>query len=253
MKEKSWEFVGRTVDEALETALEELGLERDDVHVEILEEPQKSFLGLGGKEARIRVELIGEWEVLGARAQEQPQSDSAKPVKAQVDGEARGGRPPSEMEAPTGLAVMPARMVEEILGIMGIDAMVEAKEKEDAVVVDVWGDEVGILIGKNGNTLEAMQYLVNVSCRRTGEVTKRIVIDVEGYRKRRKARLEKQAEEMANQAVSQGRSIEMPPMSPSERKIVHMALRRIGGVYTESLGEEPERRVVIHPNGQGST
>src|SRR5450756_799561 len=74
MRERSWEYVGRTVDEATETALEELGLERDDIYVEILEGPQKGFLGLGGKEARIRVELIGEWEVLGKTREESPES-----------------------------------------------------------------------------------------------------------------------------------------------------------------------------------
>ncbi|MBM3302669.1 MAG: KH domain-containing protein [Deltaproteobacteria bacterium] len=135
--------------------------------------------------------------------------------------------------------------VRDILGIMEIEAMVEASEKEESIVVDVWGDDVGLLIGKNGSTLDALQYLVNISCRRTEAVTKRIVIDVEGYRKRRKARLEKQAEEMAQKAISLGGSVEMPPMSPSERKIVHMAIRSIPGVHTESLGEGPDRRVVI--------
>lgn len=245
MKETAWEFTGRTVDEATQTALEELGLEIDDVHVDILEEQQKGFLGLGGKEARIRVELIGEWEVLGERAKAKEPAVEIEPDR-EPEGEPRETRPLSG-------EAKPLKMVKDIVGIMGIDATVEAKENEDAVVVDIWGDEVGLLIGKNGMTLEALQYLVNVCCRRTGEVGKRIVVDIEGYRKRRKARLEQQAEEMARKAASEGESVELPPMSPSERKIVHMAVRRIDGVYTESLGEEPDRRVVIHADEERST
>lgn len=249
MREKSWEYMGRTVEEATQTALEELGLERDDIYVEVLEEPQKGFLGLGGKEARIRVELIGEWEVLGTRAERKEESneEAAEEEAAYADAALDEERRPVEGTN------KPLRMVEEILGILGVDAMVEVKEKEDSIAVDVWGDDVAILIGKNGNTLEALQYLVNVSCRRMEDVTKRIVIDVEGYRKRRKARLEKHAEEMAHKAISRGESVELPPMSPSERKIVHMAVQKIPGVYTESLGEEPERRVVIHADSKSST
>lgn len=250
MREKSWEYKGRTVEEATQTALEELGLERDDVYVEVLEEPQKGFLGLGGKEARIRVELIGEWEVLGTRAERSKEESNEEAAEEET---AYAETALSEESRPVEGTNKPLRMVEEILGILGVDAMVEAKEKEDSIVVDVWGDDVAILIGKNGNTLEALQYLVNVSCRRMEDVTKRIVIDVEGYRKRRKARLEKHAEEMARKAISRGESVELPPMSPSERKIVHMAVQKISGVYTESLGDEPERRVVIHADSESST
>lgn len=250
MREKSWEYAGKTVEEAVLTALEELGLERDDIYVEILEEPQKGFLGLGGKEARVRVELIGEWEVLGRKA-EREEKAAEEPLEEE-DPYSRGELDEERINTIDGTA-KPLEAVREILGIIGIDAMVEAKEKEDAIVVDVWGDDVGLLIGKNGNTLEALQYLVNIGCRRTEEVTKRIVIDVEGYRKRRKARLEKQAEEMAQTAISRGEAVELPPMSPSERKIVHMAVRSMPGVHTESLGEGPDRRVIIRADNDSST
>jgi len=242
MRDKAWEYVGRTVDEAIETALEELGLERDDVHVEILEESQKGFLGLGGKEARIKVELIGEWETQGRKTSEPEEPEPAG--KEEFDFHL--GEEPTLVEH-TG---KPRRMVEEMLGIFGIEAMVEAKESDDSVDIDVWGEDVAILIGRGGNTLDAMQYLVNVSCRRKGEVDKRIIIDIEGYRKRKKARLEKDAEQLAKKAIDEGRSIEMEPMSASERKTVHMTLRIIGGVQTESTGDEPDRRVVIHPEKQ---
>jgi spoIIIJ-associated protein len=259
MKEKSWEYVGRTVEEATQTAIEELGLERDDVFVEVLEEPQKGFLGIGGKEARIRVELIGEWEVVGKK----PEAASPPPHEPEPEVDETPAyigkeepkstyEPREEKEFPSSENTdKPVEMINGILEIFQIDAMVEAREREDSIVVDIWGDDVAILIGKSGFTLDALQYIVNVSCRRTGDVSKKIIVDIEGYRKRRKAKLEKQAEQMASKVLSQQESIELPPMSSSERKIVHMALRQLNGVWTESTGDGADRRVVIHP-GSGN-
>jgi spoIIIJ-associated protein len=244
MKEKSWEYEGRTVEEATQIALEELGLERDDIHIEVLEEPQKGFLGLGGKEARIRVELVGEWEVLG-KTEEEPASVVG------LDKEKESLQRP-ESDAIVLHKGKPAEMTKDILAILEIEAMVEAGEKEDSVIVDVWGEDVAILIGRAGNTLDALQYLVNVSCRRTGEITKKIIIDVEGYRKRRKAKLEKQVEQLAEKAISQNRTVELDPMNASERKIVHITLRKIDGVWTESIGEGSERHVVIHSSDENA-
>jgi spoIIIJ-associated protein len=251
MKETSWEYRGRTVEEATQIALEELGLERDDIYVEVLEESQKGFLGLGGKGARIRVELIGEWEVLGKKGEEEE-----KPAELPIEKkEARMPAVPKAEEEEDEeeefisreTSDKPVKMVKEIIGMIGVEAMVEAREREDSLVVDIWGDDVAILIGKGGATLDALQYIVNIGCRRTGDVSKKIIVDAEGYRKRRKAKLEKQAEQMAGDVIARGQSIEMLPMSASERKIVHMALRKVNGVWTESSGEEPNRRVVIEP------
>lgn len=249
MKETSWEYAGRTVEEATQTALEELGLERDDIFVEIIVEPQKGFLGLGGKEARIRVELIGEWEVHGKKETATKSKEEA-PESPETEPEELIEEEPAELSTLTVSTGKPLQMVKDILNIMGVKAMVEARERDEAVIVDVWGDDIAILIGKGGSTLDALQYIVNVGCRRTEEVTKRIVVDIEGYRKRRKAKLEKQAEQMANKALSENESVELPPMSSSERKIVHMALRQIDGVWTESMGDGAERRVTIHPGSQ---
>ncbi len=247
MREKSWEYVGKSVEEATQVALEELGLERDDVYIEILEEPQKGFLGLGGKEARIRVELIGEWEVLGKK-EEHRKSDDFDAGEQSLLGESDESKP----SASTG---KPVKMIKDILEMFAIEAVVEAREREESIVVEVWGDDVAILIGKGGTTLDALQYVVNICCRKTGEVSKRIIVDIEGYRKRRKAKLERLAEQSANRVIEQKRSVVLDPMSASERKIVHMALRNVNGVTTESAGEGPERHVVILPeeNSASST
>jgi spoIIIJ-associated protein len=254
MKETSWEYVGRTVEEATQTALEELGLEPDDIHVDIIEEPQKGFLGLGGKEARIRVELLGEWEAVktdmvpGEKAVEAaPDTEIEEEDKGQATFlEKEGGELPESSK--------PIVMVRDILEMFGIEAMVEGRIRDESIVVDVWGDDVAILIGKAGATLDSMQYLLNIACRRKGDVDRKIILDIEGYRKRRKAKVEKQAEQMARKATTENRSVELPPMNASERKVVHMSLRKMGGgVWTESIGEEPDRRVVIHPSSESST
>jgi len=247
MKENSWEYDGPSIEETTQRALEELGLERDDVHIEVLEEPQKGFLGIGGKGARIKVELIGEWEVVNREEKETNRNatrDAAETDDFQQE---------EFVKSPTENTTKPIRTVQDILDIFEIDALVEGKEREDAVIVDIWGDDVALLIGKGGNTLDALQYIVNIGCRKTGEVTKRIIVDAEGYRKRRKAKIERQAEHLAGKAISQNKSISLNPMSSSERKIVHMHLRNYDGVWTESSGEDPDRRVVIHPGKNSST
>jgi spoIIIJ-associated protein len=261
MKETSWEYTGRTVEEATQIALEELGLERDDIFVEVLEESQKGFLGLGGKGARIRVELIGEWEVTGKKTA--PAAEKELEEEIEEPGPPRQAPPSREMEEieeeeeedfiPQETSDKPVKMIKDILEFIGVDAMVESREREDSLVVDIWGEDVAILIGKGGQTLDALQYIVNIGCRRTGEVTKKIIVDVEGYRKRRKAKLEKQAEQLAGDVIRRNESIEMQPMTASERKVVHMALRKVDGVWTESAGDDPNRRVVINPGSERST
>jgi len=250
MKENSWEYSGRSVEEATQTALEELGLERDDIHVDVLEEPQKGFLGIGGKEARINVELIGEWEVLESKARAKESGIDEGPAESPTE-EAKPEKKPGEF--PVEQTSKPVQTVKDILDILQIDAMVEAKEREDAVIVDIWSEDIAILIGRGGSTLDALQYLVNIGCRKSGEVDKKIVVDAEGYRKRRKAKIERHAEQLAGKAVSQNKSIDMPAMNSSERKIVHMFLRGFDGVWTESTGEGLDRRVVIHPGKERST
>ncbi|MDD5447654.1 MAG: Jag N-terminal domain-containing protein [Actinomycetota bacterium] len=240
-EEKAREFVGRTVEEAINVALQELGMERNDVHIEVLEAPQKGFLGLGGREARIRVEPLGEWEV---KAHEKPRGDKAEPAGQQ---KAEAGPEPGRNVA------APAQMVEKIVGFFGINAEVKVTEKESEVLVDITGDDVAILIGKGGATLDALQYLVNVVCRGKGLTDKRIIIDVSGYRRKKRKRLEAEAVEAAEKASSEKRDVEMRPMGAGERRTVHMALKARDDVTTESKGEGEERRVVIYPKEQSPT
>lgn len=234
-RKDSWEYTGRSVEEAVEKALGELGVKETDVKIEVIEEPQKGFLGLGGKEAKIRVSLI-------SGAEDEKGHAPAQPSEKERGSEEAGGvtEESSAIES----------MVIDVLRLMEVDATVEAREKEDTIIVDVWGEDVALLIGRGGNTLEALQTLVNLCARKKVSSGRKVVVDVEGYRKRRKSRIEKQAQDKAREALEKGRS-ELPPMSAAERKIVHMALRDFRGVRTESIGEEPERRVVIYADRKG--
>ncbi|PKQ27752.1 MAG: hypothetical protein CVT63_06335 [Candidatus Anoxymicrobium japonicum] len=253
MKETSWEYTGSTVEEATHIALEELGLERDDIFVEVLEEPQKGFLGFGGVDARIKVEMIGEWEVTGKKTEPGTAAPRDRESRA-ASSQGRKSKEEKEEASFQGTDTdKPVAMVEDILEMIGVEASVESREREDALEIDIWGDDVAIIIGRAGATLDALQFLVNISCRRQGDISKRIIVDVERYRKRRKKKLEDLAEQMALDAKTRGESVEMLPMSASERKIVHMALREIPGVWTESIGEETGRRIVINPGNKSST
>ena len=239
MEGKRDKFEGKTVEEAILAALEELGMEREEVHVEILEEPHRGFLGIGGKRAIVRVQPIGEYSVTGTKegAYEAGEGEIGQ-IEVKEEEWVEEARPPS---------IKPKRMAEKILDLMGIEGEVEQKDREDSIIVDIWSDDVALLIGRGGSTLDAVQYLMNIACWRTGEVDKRIVVDAEGYRKRRKARLESYAESMAEKAIRSRREIRLDPMNASERRIVHISIRGKQRVRTESEGEEPERRVIIIP------
>ncbi len=214
---------GPSVEEALEVALARLGATEQEVEVEILQEPRAGFLGLGAQEAIVRVRR--------RRGLDQP-------TEGELDEQADAA----------------ADFLEELLSRMGIDASVEPNLEEGVMYVDVLaagaGDEdMAILIGRHGQTLDALQELTrHVVTRRTG-MRCRVIVDVEDYRKRQRDRLVAKAREVAKRVARTGREEELEPMAPYERKIVHDAVAAIPGVESSSRGEEPERRVVIRRSG----
>jgi spoIIIJ-associated protein len=212
-----------SVEEALEVALSRLGASEQEVEVEVLQEPRSGFLGLGGQEAIVLVRR--------KRAADLP---SEEELEEQAD--------------------VAAEFLEELLSRMGIDASVEPNLEEGTMYVDVLAagasdDDMALLIGRHGQTLEALQELTrHVVMRRTG-MRCRVIVDVEGYRKRQRDRLAARAREAAKRVARTGREEELEPMNPYERKIVHDAVATIPGVESSSRGEEPERRVVIRRSG----
>lgn len=205
-----------SVEEAIEAALDELGVSEQEAEVEIVREPERGFLGLGAQEAVVRVR-VPDREVGAADLEEQ----------AQVAEEFLVG----------------------LLQRMGIDAEVERHEVEGTTYVDVVGatgaEGMGILIGRHGQTLDALQEVVRSAVQRSTAQPCRVVVDVEDYRKRRRSQLADRARQVARRVRRTGRAEALEPMTAFERKIVHDAVSEVGGVETASEGEEPARHVVI--------
>ncbi|GIU98869.1 MAG: DNA-binding protein [Actinomycetota bacterium] len=214
---------GPSVEEALEVALTRLGATEQEVEVEILQEARSGFLGLGGQEAIVRVRR---------------RRDPDRPTEEELEEQAE----------------VAAEFLEELLARMGIDASVEPTLDEGTMYVDILAagasdDDMAILIGRHGQTLDALQELTrHVVARRTG-LRCRVIVDVEDYRKRQRDRLVARAREVAKRVARTGREEELEPMPPYERKIVHDAVASVAGVESFSRGEEPERRVVVRRVG----
>lgn len=229
------EATGKTVEEALEKALIELGRSKDEVTYEVLEAPSRGFFGLfGGHEARLRVT---EKEAQGA-----PVAPAMEMPRAPVEAPA----------APMASAASPQERAESfLLGIfraMGLTVAMERRETEEGVLYDLSGESLGILIGKHGQTLDALQYLTNLAANRGGaEERIHVILDVEGYRSRREETLRRLAGHLAEKACRIHAEVRLEPMNRHERKIIHMALQDNYRVSTYSDGDEPYRCVVIAP------
>jgi len=236
------EASGRNVEEAVENALAELGASRDEVSVEVITQGGGGVLGLGGKEARVRVRMLEEGE----------SPDEQAPPATVDDGEhAEGEYVEDEAE-------IAAQTLDAMLAMMGIEADVSIRDAETPgdglgmvkAVLDIEGDDLGILIGRRGETLASLQYLLNLMMmRRFGERIS-FTVDVEGYRRRRERQLNTMARRLADQVKRSGRPAVMDPMPPNERRIIHLALAEDRYVSTSSTGEGDERRVTISPKGR---
>lgn len=225
----SVEKTGKTVDEAIEAAIAELGVSREQIAYEVLEEPSKGLFGfLGSKPARVRVELIAGQTPAAAAAPKEKKERAVAADKAATD--------PVEVAKAFLLSVFKA---------MKLNVKIEKMTGIDQVTLNLRGEDLGILIGKHGQTLDALQYLTNLAAHRDSDERVRIVIDVEDYRKRREETLVRLAQRLADRVKFRGEKVVLEPMSPHERKIIHTALQDDHRVTTFSEGEEPFRKVVI--------
>jgi spoIIIJ-associated protein len=237
-----------SVDEAVQAALAELGVELDDADVEVLDQGRSGFLGVGASDARVRVR-VREAAPPGNVADSEPSTDDRELDEAEpADLEADGPAAPAE-EWLEDQADLVADFLDDLFDAMDLPAEVEPVYEEGTMYVDVWAseeeDSVALLIGRHGQALDALQELVRgVVHHRTGERC-HVVVDVEDYRKRRRAQLVSRARQAARRVQKSGRPERLDPMNAFERKIVHDAVGSVSGVATGSEGEEPDRRVVI--------
>ena len=246
------EIIAPTINEAIEKGLADLELSRDEVDIEILDEGSRGLFGLGSHQARVRLIV------------RQSMSGEAEPEVSSAIDDGEYVEAAEEEPAPKPVRIPPANAKEEIplhvaqetvselLSKMHVQAEVEASYGEvdeergtRAILVDVSGKDLSVLIGKRSETLNALQYISRLIVSKELGENVTLVIDVEGYRARRERQLRQLAHRMAEQAVKTGRKQILEPMPPNERRIIHMELRDDAHVTTESFGEEPHRKVSI--------
>jgi spoIIIJ-associated protein len=212
-----------SVEDALEAALEELGITEQEGVVEVVQEPKSGFLGVGGQEAIVR-------------------------VRARSEVHSSGGSPDDVSDDLEEQADAAADFVEELLARMDIDAVAEPNGHGDHMYVDIVDgpeDDMALLIGRHGQTLDAIQDLMRMAVGRRLDERVRVIVDVEGYRRRREAKMQERARELAERVARGGTEEELEPMNAYERKLVHDAVAEVPGVESVSRGEDPNRYVVI--------
>jgi spoIIIJ-associated protein len=235
------EFYAATVQEAVQKAADELGLTPEELPYRVLDEGNSGFLGIGARDARVAVESPGENTTAPAvEPQETTPADSS--TLSEIYGETE-----EVEEAPEELLDEIRGLVTSILEAMDFEARVEVYDAGGFIAADVAPDNTGLFIGQKGETIDALQYLVNVAAFRDRPFFKRVVLDAEGYRQRRVEALQGMAHRTARRAVRERRTVEMPPMNSSERRVVHLYLSENPGVSTESEGSGDNRRVKVSP------
>lgn len=217
---------GKTVDEAIEAALSELGVSKEEASIEVISEPKSGLLGIGQKQAEVKVT---------ANVEENEE------VVYYGDDENFEGDAVSEAEDQA------VAFVAEVLSGIGIHGNMDSYREDDDIFISVTGADCGSAIGRHGETLEAISYMTNLVANKNSENRVRVHIDIGGYRKHREQVLTGLANKAAFKANKTGRSVAMEAMNPAERRIVHSFLQNVSGVSTHSEGEEPERRVIVTP------
>ena len=239
----SVEMTGKTVEEALEAALAELHTTKENVDVEILEEPKDGLFGLfGGRKARIKV------TVKIAPADEKAAEQSEKSLTENTETIAAVEAKATKTVVNNDEAVKMAKdFLMKIFAAMKIQVVMEkfVSKEEGSVTFKLHGADMGILIGKHGQTLDSLQYLTNLVANKNSAERIRVMIDIEDYRERRAHTLTRLALRLAERVKRSGDRVVLEPMNPHERKIIHMALQNDNRVNTLSEGEDPYRRVVI--------
>jgi spoIIIJ-associated protein len=282
------EAEGRTVNEATESALQQLGLRREQVNVEVLSEGRPRLLGFRGEPARVRVTPLPpppeptprpvrevaepedeededyEDEEEGDEDEEYDEEDEDEEYEDEEEDEepipAPQRRVPVAEVKPVPVndedVAVAVTVLQNLLGLMGVEAEVVSRAPETAgdgiglteAVLDVEGDDLGLLIGRRGQTLASLQYLVNLIVSKQTNRRVAFAVDVDGYRRRREEALVGLAKRTASRVRQSGRSVTLEPMPPNERRIVHLALQDDPAVVTVSIGEGEARKVAITPS-----
>lgn len=238
---KYLEKSGKTEDEALAAALRELGLDRDDVSVEIIERAKSGFLGIGACPAVVRVEYEAPDEE-PAVEESAPVSEPETPKPAEAPKAAASAEP----KYAEGVKAETEKFLRGLLERMGVKAEIEITDRENGgILVNLSGPGMGAVIGRRGETLDAIQHLTNYAVNRGQNKRARINVDAENYRTKREESLQRLAVKVAGKVVRYRRNITLEPMNAYERHVIHAALQDHPDVTTFSTGTEPNRRIVV--------
>lgn len=248
---------GKSIEEAVLDACAKLGVDRDDVgegNMEILQTYNKGFLGFGATKAKVKLSI----EVPGEEPAPAPAPAAFVPAASKEEKVADSA--PAKTEKPAAVVLTPEQLkpvtdfLEGLFARMGLDGVQvsAAADEEGAVKVNLSGDNLGIVIGRRGETLDAIQYLTSLAVNRACGEYRRVTIDIEDYRAKREATLERLAKKLAGKAVKYRRNVTLEPMNSYERRIIHATLQQVEHVQTHSVGSEPGRKVVIVYTGPGA-
>jgi spoIIIJ-associated protein len=259
------EFYASTVAEAVAKAAAEQGVTAENVAFRVLDEGNTGFLGIGARDARIVVQVQSvlpddaqvertasqdvpaSIEILDER-EVAPEETAGKPDEALDHAELDIGPPAKEqVDAPGELLEEVRHLISSVLTAMDFQAGIEVYDAGEFIAADVTPDNTALFIGQKGETIDALQYLVNVAVYKERSFVKRVILDAEGYRQRRVEALQGMAHRTARRAVREHRTVELPPMNSSERRVVHLYLRDNPGVTTQSEGNGDNRRVRVSP------
>ncbi|RJG17016.1 RNA-binding cell elongation regulator Jag/EloR [Paenibacillus thiaminolyticus] len=236
---------GKTIEDAIYNGLAQWKVTEDRVTVRVLEKPSRGLFGLiGVRPATVELTLLEKPEAPApapspaAEAKSEPAGEAAIPsVNAAAEAEA-GVEGPDPIEEASRFIIDAARA-------MGLEVEVSVHKRKDTVTFDISGPDLGLIIGRRGQTLDSLQYLTSLVANRYSKHHLRIILDAEQFRERRKKTLEALADRLANKAVRNHQDVVLEPMTPQERKIIHAKLQAHPKVKTYSKGEEPNRRIVI--------
>ena len=232
--EKTVIKTGKTVDEAIEAALSELGCTKEQATIEVVEEgTEGGFLGLGRKDAEVKVTFNSE------------ESGEAAPAAESDDDTYFGDDESFEGDAVSEAEDAAANFVAEVLSGIGIHGNMDSYREDDTIFISVTGSDCGAAIGRHGETLEAISYMTNLIANKHSEQRVHVYLDVGGYRKHREQVIKGLADKAVSRVRRSGRKVTMEAMSPAERRIVHSALQGDRYVTTYSEGEGEDRRVII--------
>ena len=253
------EKYGTDVDEAVKLALMDLKLTIDEVDVTVLEQPSRGFFGIGSKLAKVRVEKKKAPVVEVKEPVKKVENTSKKTEKPQTQKTVAQKKENKKEEFKKEIRefetkeenLVPCedhealRFLREVTKEMGLDLNIDAKQGEETLYLNIQGKDSGTIIGKRGQTLDAIQYLTSLVVNKGNEDYLRVVVDAENYRAKREKTLEALAYRLANKVIKTKRSVKLEPMNPYERKVIHAALHNHPKVMTRSEGQDPYRRVVI--------